>query len=134
MLVHEVITGKLAAADLARIVLHIQVQQSDLSSTSARGILSRPVINTILAAAFAAAFAAVVAASLVDPRWQQMPLGVFPVAILRLEGVLAVATSVAATVAAIVAIVAAVVARVVARAARVASSSRCRSAVLVVLA
>lgn len=79
----------------------------------------------VAAAAAAAGAAATTSSRLVDPRRQQMPLGVLPVAVLRLEGVLAVVAGVAA------AVVAAVVARVVGR---VIASSRRRSAVLVVLA
>lgn len=89
-------------------------------------------MTNAIPAAFAvlAAAAAAAANRLVDSRRQQMPLGVFPVAVLRLEGVLAV---VAGVTAAVVAVVAAVVAGVVG-AAHVVASSRRRSAVLVVLA
>lgn len=65
---------------------------------------------------------------LVDPRRQKVSFRVLPVAVLRLEGVLAVTAGVAAAAVA----VAAVVARIVARAAREVPS-RCRPAVLVVL-
>ena len=67
VLVHEVVTGEFAAADLAGIVLHIQIQQSDLPSVSARrGILPRPVINAVPAASAIA----VTASRLADPRRQ----------------------------------------------------------------
>jgi len=112
---HEVVTGKLAATDLARIILHIQIQQSDLSSVT-HSVLSRTVIETA-------------AGRLVDPRRQQMPFGMLPVTILRLKSVLAIAAGVAAAVVA----VAAVVARI-AGTARETVLSRCRSAVFVVLA
>lgn len=130
VLVHEVVTRELAAADLAGIVLYVQIQQSDLPSASARGILLRPVINAIPAASVVAV-AAAAAGRLVDPRRQQVPLGMLPVAVLRLEGVLAIAASIAT---AVIAVVATVIARVDAWAACVAAFSRRRSTVLVVLA
>lgn len=79
----------------------------------------------VVAATATATATASAASRLVDPRRQQMPLSMLPVAVLRLKGVLAVVAGIAA------AVVAAVVARVVGR---VIASSRGRSAVLVVLA
>ena len=68
MLVYEVVTGEFATADLAGIVLHIQIQQSDLSSVSTRrGILPRSVINTVPAAS---TIVVIVSRLIGNPRWQ----------------------------------------------------------------
>lgn len=112
VLVHEVVTRKLAAADLAGIVLHVQVQQSDLSPAT-RDVLPRTVIGTV-------------AGCLVDSRRQQVPLSVLPVAVLRFESVLAITASVTTAVVTVAAVVAGI--------AEAAREARCRSAVLVVLA
>lgn len=129
---HEVVTRELASANLAGIVLYIQIQQFHLPPASVRGggscggddggFLPRAPV-------------AAVAGRLVDPRRrQQVPLRVLPVAILRLEGVLAVAASVATAVVGVAGVVG-VVAGVVAETAREAAPASARwSAVLVVFA
>lgn len=85
VLVHKVVTGELAAADLAGVILHVQVQQTDLSPAAGARDFLGPGGRVV----------GDVRGCVVDPRRQQVPFGVLPVAVLRLEGVLAVAAGVA---------------------------------------
>lgn len=88
MLVHEVVARKLAAAYLAGIVLHVQIQQSHLTLLGLR-LRRRSLSWRLNHRRTLRALAAV--------SRQQVATRVLPIAVLRLEGVTAVAAGVAAS-------------------------------------
>ena len=79
VLVDEIIAGELASADLARIILNVQVQQPNLPPVSSGVVLPLSVPDRVGR----------------HPGRQQVPLGVLPVTVLRLERVPAVTAGVA---------------------------------------